>query len=180
MRRRRCLLLRAVLTLGATDSVQGECVENHPLSRSSAWIRRSRQIKLLPLETGAAKHWPALRGLKWDRSLRPALRAGRPRLCTDSGIPACALGFALFTTLGVVFELLVVKEELLACREYEIGAAVNTLQYSILEFHGRLPNRELHRSGHSPVNNAVPVPCLCLVQTRARAAFNGAAKTSAE
>jgi hypothetical protein len=45
--------------------------------------------------------------------------------------------------LGVVLELLVVEEELLACREYKLGAAVNTFEDSIGEFHGRLPSQGL-------------------------------------
>jgi hypothetical protein len=42
--------------------------------------------------------------------------------------------------LGVVLELFIVEEQLLACRENKLGAAVNTLQDSIGEFHGRLPS----------------------------------------
>jgi len=45
--------------------------------------------------------------------------------------------------LGVVLELLVVEEELLACCENKLGAAVNALQDSIGEFHGRLPSQGL-------------------------------------
>jgi hypothetical protein len=45
--------------------------------------------------------------------------------------------------LGVVLELFVVEEELLACCENKLGAAVNTLQDSIGEFHGRLPPQGL-------------------------------------
>jgi hypothetical protein len=45
--------------------------------------------------------------------------------------------------LGVVLELLIVEEELLACREHKLGAAVDTLQDSIGEFHGRLPSQGL-------------------------------------
>jgi hypothetical protein len=41
--------------------------------------------------------------------------------------------------LGVVFELLVVEKQLLACGEYKLSAAVMTLQHSVYEFHGRLP-----------------------------------------
>jgi hypothetical protein len=41
--------------------------------------------------------------------------------------------------LGVVFELLIVEEQLLARRENELGAAIVALQHSIDEFHGRLP-----------------------------------------
>jgi hypothetical protein len=43
--------------------------------------------------------------------------------------------------LGVVLELFVVEEELLACCENKLGAAVNALQDSIGEFHGRLPSQ---------------------------------------
>jgi hypothetical protein len=42
---------------------------------------------------------------------------------------------------GVVLELLVVEEKLLAGGEYEFSAAVNALEDSILEFHGRLLRR---------------------------------------
>jgi hypothetical protein len=45
--------------------------------------------------------------------------------------------------LGIVLELFVVEEELLACCEYELGAAVNTLKDSIGEFHGRLLSQGL-------------------------------------
>ncbi len=45
--------------------------------------------------------------------------------------------------LGVVLELFVVEEKLLACRENKLGAAVNTLQDSIGKFHGRLPSQGL-------------------------------------
>jgi hypothetical protein len=43
--------------------------------------------------------------------------------------------------LGVVLELFVVEEQLLACCENKLGAAVNTLEDSIGEFHGRLPSQ---------------------------------------
>lgn len=68
--------------------------------------------------------------------------------------------------------MLVVEEELLARRKDEISAAVYALQYAILEFHGRLPNREL---GHGSREHANPVPCLCLLKQGARAASKRAA-----
>jgi hypothetical protein len=43
--------------------------------------------------------------------------------------------------LGVVLELFVVEEQLLACCENKLGAAVNALEDSIGEFHGRLPSQ---------------------------------------
>ncbi len=45
--------------------------------------------------------------------------------------------------LGVIFKLLIVEEELLACCENKLGAAVNAFQHSIGEFHGRLPSQGL-------------------------------------
>jgi hypothetical protein len=49
--------------------------------------------------------------------------------------------------LGVVFELFIVEEDLLAGSKYKLGAAVAALQYSIGEFHVRLPrNRDMHRN----------------------------------
>jgi hypothetical protein len=62
-------------------------------------------------------------------------------------IASNALRLALFAALGVVLELFVVEEDLLAGCENELGAAVDALQYSIREFHGRLPqNRDVHRN----------------------------------
>lgn len=52
---------------------------------------------------------------------------------------ASALCLALLAALGVILELLVVEEDLFASREDKIGAAVDTFQYSIGEFHDRLP-----------------------------------------
>jgi hypothetical protein len=43
--------------------------------------------------------------------------------------------------LGIVCELLVVEEKLLAGGEYKLFAAVDALQDSVFEFHGRLPQR---------------------------------------
>jgi hypothetical protein len=43
---------------------------------------------------------------------------------------------------GIVLELLVVKEKLLAGGEDKFSAAVVALEDSILEFHGRLPRRK--------------------------------------
>lgn len=133
---------------------------------AGARIWRRRHSKLLPLEAGAAKHRPALRRFEWNRGFGSTLRAGCPGLGSDPRVASGAFGLALFATLGVVFELFVVEKELLARRENEIGAAVYALQYAILEFHGRLPNRELDRSGCSEENTAVPVPCFCVLQTR--------------
>jgi hypothetical protein len=44
---------------------------------------------------------------------------------------------------GIVLELFIVEEDLLASSKYELGAAVNALEDSIGEFHGRLPSQGL-------------------------------------
>jgi hypothetical protein len=51
------------------------------------------------------------------------------------------LGFALLAVFRVVLELLVVKEQLFAGGEYELGATVIALQNSVDILHGRLPRR---------------------------------------
>jgi hypothetical protein len=42
---------------------------------------------------------------------------------------------------GIVLELLVVEEELLAGSKYKLGAAIDALQNSVGKLHGRLPQR---------------------------------------
>jgi hypothetical protein len=66
--------------------------------------------------------------------------------------------------LGVILELFVVKEDLFARREDELGAAVGALQYSILEFHfwPASPNREYPRMSAKWGRSPVPVPCFVL------------------
>jgi len=75
-------------------------------------------------------------------------------------IAANALRLALLAALGVVRELLVVEENLLASREDKIGAAVYAFEYSIAVFHGRFPKAgaftEIGRWGRVL---PVPVPC---------------------
>jgi hypothetical protein len=45
----------------------------------------------------------------------------------------------MFAMFGVVLELFIVEKQLLAGREHKLGAAIVALQYSVGEFHGRLP-----------------------------------------
>ena len=73
----------------------------------------------------------------------------RASLGPDARTPAGALGLALFAALGVILEILVVEKELFARSEDEFGAAINTLENLIREFHGRLPRRrDLLEIGH--------------------------------
>jgi len=71
--------------------------------------------------------------------------------------PLARLALHCLQRLGS-FELLIVEEELLTRRKDEVSAAVNTLEDSIREFHGRLPNRGAFRSGYDFSEHAVPVP----------------------
>jgi hypothetical protein len=83
--------------------------------------------RLLPLEADAAQHRSALRGLEGNCRLRPALRTIGPRLRAHPGAPAGALRLALLAVLGIVLELLIVEEKLLAGSKYELGAAIVAL-----------------------------------------------------
>jgi len=91
------------------------------------------------LETAAAKYWSALGGLEWNRSFGSTLGAGSACFRTHLLASAKPLRLALLAALGVVFELFIVEEDLLARSKNELGAAVNARQCSIGEFHGRLP-----------------------------------------
>ena len=85
------------------------------------------------LEAFAAENWTSLRRLKGHGSFFAAVRAGRARLnllisvCRSSTYCRCPLGFAGFTALGLVLELLIVEEELFASREEKLRAAVDAL-----------------------------------------------------
>jgi hypothetical protein len=50
-----------------------------------------------------------------------------------------AFGFAVLASFGFVFELLIVKEQLLPGGEDKVVAAINTLQNLVLKFHGNAP-----------------------------------------
>jgi hypothetical protein len=90
------------------------------------------------LEAGAAQYRSALRGLEGNRGFRIALGTRRARLGADPSALG-TLSLALFAMLRIIFELLVVKEKLLARGEHKFGAAVTAFQNSVDKFHGRLP-----------------------------------------
>ena len=108
-----------------------------------AGFRRRLWLALLLLKTRPAKNRPALCRLEGNGCLCTALRACRPRFRANSLRSLGALGLALLAVFGVVFELFVVEKDLLACRKNKLGAAVDTLEDSIGEFHGRLPSQEM-------------------------------------
>jgi hypothetical protein len=97
------------------------------------------------LKTRTAENRSALCWFEWNRGFGAACRAG----CTGFSPHAPAartFRLALLTVFGIVLELLIVEEELLARGEHKFGAAVSTLQNPVDEFHGRLPQRRKGRS----------------------------------
>jgi hypothetical protein len=100
---------------------------------------RRHRLSTLLLETRPAKHRPALRRLERHGRFLAALGARCPRLRAHPGTAAHTFRLALLTVLGIVFELLIVEKQLLASCEHKIGSAIVALQYSVDEFHDRLP-----------------------------------------
>jgi len=103
------------------------------------WRRWAATLQLL--KTRSAQYRPALRRLEGYGRRLAALRASRTRLRAHARIARTALGLALLAALGIVDKLFVVEKDLFACGEHELGAAINTLQDTIGELHGRLPQR---------------------------------------
>jgi len=83
-----------------------------------------RLLRRLLLEAGAAQHWPALCGLEGNRRCLAALRAVGPCLWAHPGATTNTLRLALFAVPGLVLELLVVEEKLLAGGEDKLGSTV--------------------------------------------------------
>lgn len=77
------------------------------------------------LKAAPAEHGPSLRGLEWHSGFGSALGAGGASLRTHLLVTAQSFCLALFAALRVVFELLIVEKDLLACSEYKICATVN-------------------------------------------------------
>jgi hypothetical protein len=69
--------------------------------------------------------------------------------------------------LRVVFKLFVVEKDLLACRKYKLGTAVNACDDSIGKFHGRHPVQgTTPKSATAITNLPVPVPCSFLMHNK--------------
>ena len=111
------------------------------------------------LEAFPAIYGTSLRWLKWHRSFPVTCRADGFCLYPLVIAPAlrqaeclCALGFAVFAALRLVFELFVVEEELFAGSENKIGPTIYTLENLILELHCDAPfpdhsGARAHRTG---------------------------------
>jgi len=97
------------------------------------------------LKALAAEYRTALRGFERDGGF--TLAPGANCLCFYPLIIAAggwnpqrlgALAFAVFATLGFIFELLIMKEKLFTGSENEVSATIDTLQNLILELHLRV------------------------------------------
>jgi len=81
-----------------------------------------------------------LSGLEGNGGFGGALRTNCPGFCADA--TACSghtLDFALFATLWIVLELLIVKEKLLPGGKDKVVTAIRTFQYLVDEVHLRVP-----------------------------------------
>jgi hypothetical protein len=108
-----------------------------------------------------------LSGLEGNGGFGGALRTNCPGFCADA--TACSghtLDFALFATLWIVLELLIVKEELLPGGKDKVITAIRTLQYLVDEVHTRPPEHALEffsipstkaglASSHQPATSSV-------------------------
>ena len=83
-------------------------------------------------------------GLKGNGGFCGALRTNGPGFCPHATAGSGnTLDFALFATLWIVLELLIVKEELLPGGKDKVITAIRTLQYLVDEVHTRPPEHAL-------------------------------------
>ena len=83
-------------------------------------------------------------GLEGNGGFGGALRTNCPGFCADA--TSCSghtLDFALFATLWIVLELLIVKEKLLPGGKDKVITAIRTFQYLVDEVHTRPPEHAL-------------------------------------
>ena len=92
------------------------------------------------LEARPAEHRTTLRRLKRNGGFGGALRTNGSGFCAHAIAGSShALNFALFATLWIVFELLIVKEKLLTGGKDKVITAIRTFQYLVDEVHYASP-----------------------------------------
>jgi hypothetical protein len=93
------------------------------------------RLPLSGLEAFPAKYRTSLGGPERHRCLPSALRTVRGRLDLTVAARSAFLALTLtgLASLGLVPEVLVGEKLLFPSSEYEIGAAINALEYSILK-----------------------------------------------
>jgi hypothetical protein len=83
-------------------------------------------------------------GLEGNGGFGGALRTNRPGFCAYATAGSGhTLDFALFATLWIVLELLIVKEKLLPGGKDKVITAIRTLEYLVDEVHTRPPEHAL-------------------------------------
>jgi hypothetical protein len=95
------------------------------------------------LKAFPAQYGPPLGRTKWNRRLLTALGATGTSLGLDVGLAMDGAQYrdpfplTVLAALGFVLELLVVEEQLFACREHEVRATIDAFQHLVLEFHAK-------------------------------------------
>jgi hypothetical protein len=85
-----------------------------------------------------------LSGLEGNGGFGGALRTNGPGFCAYAAAGSGhSLDFALFATLWIVLELLIVKEKLLPGGKDKVITAIRTFQYLVDEVHTRPPEHAL-------------------------------------
>jgi hypothetical protein len=117
----------------------------------AGYLSGSNRRRFPGLEAFPAEYRPPLSWAEWHGGFPAALRTvgGRFDLRVTSGPTFLTLPFAGFAALGLVPEILVGEKLLFTRCEYEIGAAVDALKYSILKL-WHLPGSCL------PIGTALP------------------------
>ncbi len=110
------------------------------------------------LKAFAAEHRPSLCRLKRYSRLMTAIRAGRTRFRPHCRPARCPLRFAKLAPLGIVPELLVMKEKLFPCGKYKFISAIHALENLIDELHLTFPSRTAEIPQHrlqSPTHTGI-------------------------
>ena len=91
------------------------------------------------LKTISAQHRTPLRGKKRDGGFGSALGADGARLRTRTWLPRSSFRLAWLAPLGIIAELLLAEEELLAHGENELTPTVNAFQNFVDQIHAIVP-----------------------------------------
>jgi len=105
------------------------------------------------LEARPAEHRTTLRRFKRNGGFGGTLRTNCPGFCAHAiAGSGHTLDFALFATLWIVFELLIVKEQLLSGGKDKVVTTIRTFEYLIDEIHMRPPEHALEFSVFRSMN----------------------------
>jgi hypothetical protein len=94
-----------------------------------------------PLKAFAAEYRTPLRRFKRNRGLMATIRAGGAGFRAHRRSTRGPLRLTKLATLGIVPELLVMKEKLFPCGEHKLIPAIHTLENLVDELHLSFPSR---------------------------------------